>query len=78
MLQCRVGVTYGLKLRLYGGLLTMIWLRADTITKMRIGMTCTKRARPPCKEIKLSTLESFFAIFPRIRKTQWLDVSPCW
>jgi len=41
--------THGLKLRLYAGLVTIIWLRADTMTRMRMGMTCTKRARPPCK-----------------------------
>lgn len=54
--QCGVVVTYGLKLRLYGGLLTIIWLSADTITKMRMGMTCTKRARPPCKENRYQQL----------------------
>lgn len=71
------GHTHGLKLRLYGGLLTMIWLSADTITRMRMGMTCTKRARPPCKRkhfsvLKMWTLQTTFQTY----SYRWLNASP--
>lgn len=39
--------TYGRWLRLYGGSDTIIWLRVETMMRMKMGISCTNRARPP-------------------------------
>lgn len=43
----RCAQTHGLRLRLYGGLDTINWLRAETTMRMRMGINWTNRARLP-------------------------------